>query len=66
MLVYYPLNFFSRARLDYLNSGVALLLELCNPYLTVFANLTMSSTSTNLPINVCQLAIIRGVLHPKV
>ena len=51
MLVFYPLYFFLRTRLDYLNSGFSLLLELCNPYLTVFTNMTMLSTSTNLPIN---------------
>ena len=42
MLVFYPLNLFFRTRL---NSGLAFLLELCNRYLTVYANLTMASTS---------------------
>ena len=51
LLLFYPLSFFFQTRLDYLDSGLALLLELCNPYLTVFENLTMLSSSTSLPVN---------------
>ena len=52
LLVFHPLYFFFRTRLDYLNSTLTLLCELCNPYLTVLANLAMLSTSTSLPMNV--------------
>lgn len=42
LLVFDPLTFFFRTRLDYLNSTLALLFELCNPYLlTVLANISM-------------------------
>ena len=37
----------------YLNTGLALLLELCSSHFTVFANLTMLSTSIFLPMDVC-------------
>ena len=48
MLVFYPLYFFFLTRL---NSGLVLLLESCNPYLTVFANLTIVPISTSLPMH---------------
>ena len=49
LLVFHPLYFFFRTRLDYLNSTLALLFELRNPYLlTVLANLTMLP---HLPVN---------------
>ena len=44
MFVLYRLFFIFRRRLDHLNSGFVLLLELCNPYLIVFKNFPVLST----------------------
>ena len=48
MLVFYPLYFFFRTRL---NSGLTFILELCNPYLTGFAILAIVSTVFQFAMN---------------